>query len=263
MKNIKLIATDLDGTLLLNGAQKCNDELFPLIEQLTDKGVLFCAASGRQYSSLKNLFKPVQDKILYLCENGTQVFYHGKTLVQKGLDRDLVMEICNYILEEGCKILVSAATTTYLLNEDEEYIRFMREEVHVNVTLVSKLEEMSDFILKASACVPEDRTLEMETKLKQKFGDRCQVLTSGHIWIDCLPIGVDKGYAIEKISEVLNIDLKDMVAFDDNENDRTMLGKVGHTYLMRNCNPSMHNLNKAFIYCDKVEVSLQDIINKL
>ena len=77
MKNIKLIATDLDGTLLLNGAQKCNDELFPLIEQLTDKGVLFCAASGRQYSSLKNLFKPVQDKILYLCENGTQVFYYG------------------------------------------------------------------------------------------------------------------------------------------------------------------------------------------
>ena len=46
MSEIKLIASDLDGTLLLHGAQKCNAELFPLIEELTERGIYFVAASG-------------------------------------------------------------------------------------------------------------------------------------------------------------------------------------------------------------------------
>ena len=45
---IKLIACDLDGTLLLDGATRCRPELFPLIEELTKRGVSFMPASGRQ-----------------------------------------------------------------------------------------------------------------------------------------------------------------------------------------------------------------------
>ena len=41
MAKIKLIASDLDGTLLLEEARSCNPELFPLIEALKEKGVYF------------------------------------------------------------------------------------------------------------------------------------------------------------------------------------------------------------------------------
>jgi len=41
---IKLIACDLDGTLLLDGATRCRPELFPLIEELTKRGVSFMPA---------------------------------------------------------------------------------------------------------------------------------------------------------------------------------------------------------------------------
>ena len=40
MSKIKLIASDLDGTLLLNFAKNCNPELFPIVEELTRN--LFC-----------------------------------------------------------------------------------------------------------------------------------------------------------------------------------------------------------------------------
>ena len=53
---IKFIASDLDGTLLLNGAQKVSEELIPLIKRLNDEGIIFCAASGRQYPNLRRLF---------------------------------------------------------------------------------------------------------------------------------------------------------------------------------------------------------------
>ena len=46
---IKLVASDLDGTLLLHKAQSLPEEIFSLIRQLEELGIMFVAASGRQY----------------------------------------------------------------------------------------------------------------------------------------------------------------------------------------------------------------------
>ena len=60
---IKVIACDIDGTLLPYGASKISEEIFELIEQLTDKGIHFLIASGRGEESIRELFHPVKDKI--------------------------------------------------------------------------------------------------------------------------------------------------------------------------------------------------------
>lgn len=41
---IKLVASDLDGTLLLNGAQSLPEELFPLIKELKELGIFVCGS---------------------------------------------------------------------------------------------------------------------------------------------------------------------------------------------------------------------------
>ena len=45
---VKFIASDLDGTLLLNGAQSVDESAIQYINKLVDKGVIFAPASGRQ-----------------------------------------------------------------------------------------------------------------------------------------------------------------------------------------------------------------------
>ena len=67
---IKLVASDLDGTLLLNGAQSLPEEIFPLIRELKKMGILFVAASGRQYLNMRKLFDPVAGDMAFICENG-------------------------------------------------------------------------------------------------------------------------------------------------------------------------------------------------
>ena len=64
---IKLVASDLDGTLLLNGAQQLPEEIFPLIRELKKLGILFVAASGRQYPNMRRLFDPVADEMAFIC----------------------------------------------------------------------------------------------------------------------------------------------------------------------------------------------------
>ena len=53
---IKLIASDIDGTLLTNHGQIVPDRTADLIRRLIDKGIYFTAASGRQYSNLRRMF---------------------------------------------------------------------------------------------------------------------------------------------------------------------------------------------------------------
>lgn len=48
---IKLIASDLDGTLLQNGAQALTPRAIDLISRLCDAGIHFVSASGRQYDN--------------------------------------------------------------------------------------------------------------------------------------------------------------------------------------------------------------------
>lgn len=67
---VKLIASDIDGTLLSYGETSLPPALFGLIRRLRSAGVLFCPASGRQYHSMRQLFAPVADEVCFLCENG-------------------------------------------------------------------------------------------------------------------------------------------------------------------------------------------------
>ena len=53
LEGIKLIACDLDGTLLHPGEHEPRSEAFELIDELHRRGIVFMPASGRQYASLR------------------------------------------------------------------------------------------------------------------------------------------------------------------------------------------------------------------
>ena len=64
---VKFIACDLDGTLLLNGAQSVDESAIQYIDRLVESGVIFAPASGRQITSLKRLFEPISNKLAYIA----------------------------------------------------------------------------------------------------------------------------------------------------------------------------------------------------
>ena len=69
---IKLIASDMDGTLL-NEHGEVPPETFDLIEALREKGVHFAASSGRRYDRLCTFFEPVRDHMDFVASNGAQL----------------------------------------------------------------------------------------------------------------------------------------------------------------------------------------------
>ena len=56
---IKLIVSDVDGTLVPDGSSKINPEVFDTILKLREKGIQFAIASGRPWASVVHAFEPV------------------------------------------------------------------------------------------------------------------------------------------------------------------------------------------------------------
>ena len=61
---IKLIASDMDGTLL-NENNEINDEFFDIFNKLKERDIIFAAASGRQYYNLLKRFEKIKDDMMF------------------------------------------------------------------------------------------------------------------------------------------------------------------------------------------------------
>ena len=75
---IKLIATDVDGTLVKDSSPEVYDEMIDIIKKLTDAGIRFVIASGRQYGSVRKMFARTDRELDYIVENGAHILLRAK-----------------------------------------------------------------------------------------------------------------------------------------------------------------------------------------
>lgn len=118
---IKLVVSDIDGTLLEDGGHELNPELFEVILKLREKGMQFAAASGRQWASIEQVFDPIKEKIFYLSDNGAYVGCHGRQLFVNPIDRSLVEELVKDIRKAGLTVMVGGPDVAYMENPDPEF----------------------------------------------------------------------------------------------------------------------------------------------
>ena len=255
---IRLIASDLDGTLLLNGAQSLRPETCRLIHSLTARGIYFFAASGRQYPNLQRLFAPVKNEIGYICENGCLSFFQGELIYKETMSHELGQEILRAIWEkEGCEILLSGVNTSYLQPKDMGYYYHMRDVVKNNVTLVPDIFQAREDYMKISVYMEKgiEQTADYWAK---RFGDRLTVVTSGVEWLDMMPKHVDKGLGLRRVMDYLEVKPEECMVFGDNYNDIEMLEMAGIPIAMEGGVPELKAVSRY--QTDRVERVLEEVL---
>lgn len=238
--NIRLIASDLDGTLLQGDAQRLKPNTCELIHRLTDRGIIFLAASGRQYANLQRLFAPVRSEIAYLCENGCLSFYEGEMVHRVTMDRALGQEIMREIIRTpSAEVLLSGVNTSYIQPKDMSYYYHMRDVVGNNVTLVPDILETQEPYFKISIYERNGLTDEEIAFWQERFGRYATVVTGGNDWLDIMPLHVNKGTGIRKLLEKLDVRPEECMAFGDNYNDMEMMKLVGWPVAVDNAKPEI------------------------
>ena len=242
MKCIQLVASDIDGTLLSNGAKALDPEIFKLIRELHKKGILFMAASGREYTNLHNLFAPVADNIAFLCLNGCLTFYQNECISKEIMDTIIASKLITTIQNDpNAEVLVSGKKTCYITPKNQSYYEHLTTTVKNHVTVVDDLLNIPEPYTKISAYF-KDGVNKHYQHYADMFDQDITVQIGGKCWLDCAPKGVNKSTGFLKLLAYLNIPTENTVMFGDNDNDKQILQTCGYPISMETAVPSIYKL---------------------
>lgn len=230
---IKMIASDLDGTILLNGAQELPEGLFPIIRRLKEMGILFVAASGRQYTNMKRLFAPVLSDMAFICENGAMAIQNEKILYQDAFAPDLVREIVEAVYErENSEFSCSAKDYYYLRPKTEHYLELMTKTIKTDCKVIQDFDEITEPCMKLAVYEQGGMQEDSIRYWRERFSDKCTVVTSGLAWVDFIPFGTNKAKGVKIYQELLGIRPEECLIFGDEYNDIEMLKAVPYSFAM-------------------------------
>lgn len=229
---IRLVASDIDGTLIKDSTPDLYPEMIEAIRKLKEKGILFCAASGRQYASASNVFREVKDEIAYIVENGAQIRYQGKDISVTPMKRKYVEGIMEMLRPYygKCEAVISTTEGSLVESTDEEFIHLLTYGYHNTFRRVKDvLAEDAEIIKIAIFRKGSIRELG-EGTLIPAWQDKVKTCMAGEEWVDFMDASVDKGNALRFLQNYLNIPKEETMAFGDNNNDIGMMLAAGESY---------------------------------
>ncbi len=234
---IKLIATDVDGTLVKDSSREVYDEMIEVIRSLRDAGIHFVIASGRQYGSIRKMFEHTDRKLCYIAENGAHIIVNGENFSVTKMNREYVEEIMadlRGLYSEGCHVVASTANGCYLESKDEAFIHLISEEYRNDVTLTEDILKADADIIKLAVYKKGTIRSIGESFLIPRWQDKVKVTMAGEEWVDFMDKSVDKGNALKKIQEYFHISREETMVFGDNNNDLGMILSAEESYAVEN-----------------------------
>ena len=258
---IKLLALDLDGTLL-NSQGKIPEANQKAIRKAEEKGVLVTIATGRRFRDARPVGLELNLNAPLITHNGALLKYaqNIETVAVSLLTSETVKEILAVGREFGADPLLSAdphgkGTLFYDKISDEniplqKYIVWSKslhgdeaEEAIVHVeSLAAICEEVETVHVSFSGrCAP---MANLEMVLQNHLNSSANILTTVYprldfMLIDILPPDASKGIGLEKLALIENLTAKNVMVVGDNFNDLHMLEFAGTPVVMGNADPSL------------------------
>lgn len=236
---IKLIAMDMDGTLL-NSYGKITEENVDALLRAREKGVIYAVNSGRYAENALIVVRESGLNCPVIGTNGAKIIdENGKCIYLDPFKPDTVKRICDYLDRKDC--LYYLYGTDFLLTNQEG--RRHHSEIQYGETLIREfgfryMNGRKSFpliagepILKMYICEYHDLP-GMREELKQFDG--IIITSSSERNIEVSPEGVDKATGLKKLADLYGISMEDTAAFGDQENDLPAIQAAGWGFAMSN-----------------------------
>lgn len=241
LTGIRLIASDLDGTLIGEDGL-VPSELWPLLKELKKRGILFVPASGRQAATLQQTFEGASDGMPFIGENGALVVQDGKVLHSLVISRDVVTEVVHIVRDlafDGVNIgvILSTEEGAYTQRTDEAFLT-QADRYYKKMTIVDDVLEICTDVVKIAICSFDaiDGTLVPRV---EHFKTTHSVVSSVENWIDITEQDADKGKALKRLQERLGISRAESVVFGDYLNDMELMDAADTSFAVANAHPEI------------------------
>jgi Cof subfamily protein (haloacid dehalogenase superfamily) len=244
MKNIRLVASDLDGTLL-NKNKEITPRLFEALEKLDELGIYFVPSTGRPFGTVPKAIKELPFLKYVITSNGATIY---DATEQKNI-------IENYLTPEAVDAVIEVAKELPIITEYFiEGKAYIAKAVYDDLSPLD-LTESHEFYIKNSRTPVEDFWNEMkrnntvleninlvfkDMELRKEVWDKLKALGLASVTaattknIEITSLYATKARALEKLCEVLGFSRENVLAMGDGDNDMPMIQFAGIGVAMAN-----------------------------
>lgn len=238
-----MIAVDIDGTLL-NSKRQLTERTVKAAKAAQAAGILFVLASGRMPCVMTDFVERLELKGPMLCYNGALVVdaVTGETITSLPIKAELAREIAAFCEENRLQIqaYTGNAFTTETVNRFAVEYRDMLKPSPEMLVIGKKTSEWLDFDTPKMLAIDEpERIAEFLPVMRKRFEGRVKVNTSQPHLMEMVSPEAGKAAALEKLSELLHIDVGEVMVFGDGLNDLDMLQWAGTAVAMGNGAPEV------------------------
>lgn len=250
MHNIRLIALDLDGTLLNSDKQLPAENKAALV-RAAEKGIEIVPATGRFYRGMPLIIRELPFVNYVISVNGAEVYdvKENKTVCRSEIPFERAISVMKYL--DSTDVIYDCyqdgwgwMTQKFYDKADEyaanihslEMIRNLRTPVP---ELKALLEERESGVQKIQIFF---RDMELRSKMLEKLPEEFPDLVVTTSIVNNIEINsreATKGNALKKLADYLNIPVSETMAFGDDTNDIAMLEEAGIGVAMGNADQTV------------------------
>ncbi|GMH43516.1 hypothetical protein BSKO_11438 [Bryopsis sp. KO-2023] len=243
-KPIKLIATDVDGTLL-NSEQRLTPGVLSALTRAAEAGVPTVLATGKAPGPwLKYVLPQLPQSMPIVFLQGLLAWdADGNVLYERCLENDIVTRCIRFAKEHGQTVTLYCGNRILCESTDEHTDRL----IFYSEPTPEAVGPLEDWVGKISVhklifMAPHDRILEMRPHAQEAFGKDASLTTALPGMLEVLPPGASKGSTLELVLEKLGVDAENMMAMGDGENDLQMLNLAGVAIAMGNAGANVKSV---------------------
>lgn len=258
MKNIRMVALDLDGTLL-NSDKKITDESRKMLYRAAEQGIEIVPCTGRFFGGMPESVRKLPFLHYAITVNGASVYdvREQKELYSSCIPWEKAIEAIEFIETLPCPLVYDAYIENWgwmprkmqenvdPFGPDPHYLKMLK-------TFRTPVEDLKEFIRENKKDVQklqiymlpsevENHKAEFMKAIDEKF-DWMAVTSSVINNIEMNFADANKGAALMALAEYLGISREQVAAFGDGSNDLTMIKEAGFGVSMENGVPELREL---------------------
>ncbi|MBZ4037571.1 Cof-type HAD-IIB family hydrolase [Flavobacterium sp. 17A] len=239
LKNIKVVVSDLDGTLL-NPQHRISDYTKSIFQELHNQGYLIVVATGRHHLDAMAIIDKLEIPIYLVSSNGARVHSPNKEeLFSFNLDSDVVKAALNVEIDPEITVVLFKEQT-WQTNKWNEKLNSFQEELKYRPELVD-YKTLDDFaaIKIFFSCPDHEKLVKLKDAILANSSEHLHHAFSLPTCLEFMDKSIDKAVSIERVLEREGFTLQEAVSFGDGYNDVQMLSASGKGLIMGNAPASL------------------------
>lgn len=230
----RLVATDLDGTLL-GPDSRLSARTIDALRRTHGAGTLLVAATGRSHRTALPLVAPAGVFAHAVCSNGAVAVD-----VASGVIVDATA-IDDRLVEAVAGLITASLPDAGLAWENHEgfgldgTFAVLRPDTAAIVAATGAVSMQG--VVKVMVAHPELTHDALLDALRSILDSEVTVETSGAGFVEITAAGVDKAFGLARLCDRLGVQADEVLAFGDQPNDQAMLGWAGRGVAMANAHP--------------------------